>query len=143
MDKKTIGKSELDLEIIKNHILHRTSLGWSKEKVEQIEVWYRRFLYIRLHEKEAVLVPTNDIDEFWHIHMLYTKQYYNDCKKIFSCIVQHNPTVEPSKEENDLFLKNFKNSLELFQKYYNEIPNIESGYALCDCDPCPPHIVAA
>lgn len=143
MNDRTINETVLDLEIVKEHILHRTSLGWTREKIEKIEIWYRRFLYIRLNEKEATLVPTNDIDEFWHIHILYTNKYYNDCKNIFSYIVQHNPIVQPNKEEDTLLKKNFNNSLKLFKKHYNEIPNIESGYALCDCDPGPTHIVAA
>lgn len=35
---------------------------------------------------------TDDIDEFWHLHILDTIQYRSDCHTIFGTFIEHIPT---------------------------------------------------
>ncbi|CAN8288542.1 unnamed protein product [Cochlearia groenlandica] len=54
---------------------------------------YKAFLYLFKRNREMSMdvigVPTHDIDLMWHTHLLYPSSYYNDLKKIFGNIVQH------------------------------------------------------
>jgi hypothetical protein len=50
----------------------KEGLGRTREKAEKVEVWYRRFLTLNAKYPNASLVPTHDIDAFWHQHILDT-----------------------------------------------------------------------
>lgn len=128
---------ELDLEPIIAHLEMRGYLHWDSAKLRDTAEWYRRLLYLRAIEKRAVLVPTNDIDEFWHAHILNTDKYRNDCEKLFHGFIDHRPLVNLNCDEEGQLKDNFSNTLRLFRKYFNEVPDISSGCAICDMDPGP------
>lgn len=65
---------------------------WSAEKLRISEEAYRGFLFIHWKYPREALVPSTGIDEFWHAHILYTKQYMKDCQKIFGHYMHHDPT---------------------------------------------------
>ena len=52
---------------------------------------YRMFLRLCQKYPQMHLSPTGDIDEIWHLHMLHPQAYYDDCMRIFGCILDHNP----------------------------------------------------
>ena len=75
----------LDLEPIKFSLTQREDgAGWSVEKTVLLEVWYRRFLYLAKLYPEKAVVPSKDIDIFWHTHILDTQKYMADCEILFS-----------------------------------------------------------
>lgn len=81
---------------------------------------YKNFLLLKRKHMEVNLVPTREIDEFWHNHILYTKKYTQDCLKIFGHYLHHEPASpadNPEKLINEflitkkLYLEEFKISL--------------------------------
>jgi len=95
---------------------------WTHADATQCAQLYKNFLLLfKLHPKET-LVPTREIDEFWHNHILHTKKYHNDCKNIFGYYLHHQPAL-PSDHPNNLiegflrtqalYLAEFKHSLTL------------------------------
>lgn len=65
--------------------------GWSREKVEQMAIEYRRYLILLAKYPERTIAPTKDIDKFWHGHILDTMKYTKDCDSTFGYYVHHFP----------------------------------------------------
>ena len=63
----------LDLDPIK-FLLMNSEGGpmWSKEMADHVEVLYKSFLFLLWKYPEEQIVPTPEVDEFWHFHILYT-----------------------------------------------------------------------
>jgi hypothetical protein len=77
---------------------------------------YKNFLFLQKKHLPLSLVPTREIDEFWHNHILYTKNYFYDCERIFGHYLHHQPAAVDSKAEKlvDDFLQTKQLYLEEF-----------------------------
>lgn len=58
---------------------------------EAAELAYRRFLTLHLRYPDRTLVPSALIDLVWHYHILDTRKYAEDCKRIFGYFLHHDP----------------------------------------------------
>lgn len=85
---------QLDLSPIKAKLMHAESgEGWSSAKADATEKEYRRFLCLsKLYPDEAT-APLEDVDTFWHYHILDTMKYAADCEKAFGYFLHHYPYV--------------------------------------------------
>lgn len=103
--KETSGATllpELDLSVIKRRLLQKD--GWDEVMARQAEQEYRQFLHLIKTNPGKALVPTEKIDEFWHLHILDTIKYAKDCEAIFGYFLHHDPNLEKgSRELNQLF----------------------------------------
>lgn len=74
---------------------------WTEDDAKRCAHLYKNFLF--LHKKHAgtPLVPTHQIDEFWHNHILHTQQYSEDCHAIFGHYLHHVPA---SPDDNTDYL---------------------------------------
>ena len=122
----------LDLESIKFSLTQREDgPNWSVSKAEMLEVWYRRFLYLSCIYNNKVIVPSKDIDTFWHTHILDTQKYMSDCEKLFGRYIHHFPYFGMRGEEDRTNLKKaFCETEELFLLHFNESP-VSVGIADC------------
>ncbi|MGQ7075667.1 hypothetical protein ACUN90_30300 [Escherichia sp. SP-MK2] len=50
---------------------------------------YKMFWRLANKYPEIPFVPTEELDEVWHLHMLYPQNYYPDCKKYFNGLLHH------------------------------------------------------
>ena len=122
----------LDLESIKFSLTQREDgPNWSLSKAETLEVWYRRFLYLSSIYNDKVLVPSKDIDMFWHTHILDTQKYMLDCENLFGRYIHHFPYfgMRGEKDRNQL-KKSFHETEELFLLHFSESP-VSVGIADC------------
>ncbi len=72
------------------HVEH--GLGWSHEKVSLAEKQYRQHLTLQfMFASETPLVPTKLADQYWHQHILDTRQYARDCETLFGRFLHHFP----------------------------------------------------
>jgi hypothetical protein len=84
--------AKLDLEPIKTKLMHVASgEGWSRAKVDALDVEYRRFLYLMHAYPNEAVAPTAAVDTFWHYHILDTMKYAADCEATFGYFVHHYP----------------------------------------------------
>lgn len=75
--------------IIEKMVSHQK---WRRNEAEKTCELYRNFLYLNVKYPEyAPLPPSEDIDEFWHNHILDTKKYIQDCQVIFGGYFHHYP----------------------------------------------------
>lgn len=91
--EQAVAKIErLDLAPIRFKIACKEDgLGWTEEHAARVEQGYRRFLILLARHPALQLAPTQDIDKFWHAHILDTRKYAADCDEIFGEFVHHYP----------------------------------------------------
>lgn len=63
---------------------------WSAERLERAESDYRTYL-LKCKVNPGKNVPTKDVDEVFHAHILHTKQYHGDCSNYFGYYLHHEP----------------------------------------------------
>lgn len=86
----------LNLDPVREKAMSRH--GWTQEKARALEDEYRDFL-ILLAENDRTISPwSDDLDLFWHEHILDTKRYAQDCNTIFGHIIQHDPHIEKNPD---------------------------------------------
>lgn len=88
---------------------------WTKEDALKCCRLYKDFLILKKIHRNIALVPTREIDEFWHNHILYTKEYVADCMNIFGHYLHHQPASP--KEDPEEMVKAYLKTKEL---YFNE-----------------------
>lgn len=79
---------------------------------------YKNFLILSKKYLPKFLVPTKYIDEFWHNHILYTKNYFEDCKNIFGHYLHHEPS-SPSDDPNKL-IENYAMTKQLYFEEFGQ-----------------------
>lgn len=95
---------------------------WNMIDAKRCEALYKDFLLLQKKHLPTPLVPTREIDEFWHNHILYTKNYFHDCMNIFGHYLHHEP-ASPNEDQKQLidnflltkqlYFEEFKRPLEL------------------------------
>jgi hypothetical protein len=91
---------------------------WNKQDAEQCVRLYKIFLWLNKLYAGAPLVPTREIDECWHNHILHTRQYTADCQQIFGTYLHHTPT---QRGENDAALaRDYLRTKALYQQEFGE-----------------------
>jgi hypothetical protein len=91
--------------------------GWNLEKALLVEAQYKTFLFMTLTLSEAV-VPTQEIDEMWHNHILDTRLYALHCKEVFGRFIDHFPYFGVRGGNDAQLLKeSYKDTVQKFGKY--------------------------
>lgn len=85
----------LDLTQIKQKVMQKQ--GWSREHADKVEAEYRAFLAIG---EKGGNRPTADVDEMWHTHILDTRKYAADCRRIFGGFLHHVPSYKADECTN-------------------------------------------
>jgi len=113
---------------------------WPLEKALYIEKWYRRFLILHILEPQKIVVPTKDIDTYWHNHMLDSIKYHQDCDQLFGYYLHHFPYLGMRGEEDKNELERlFKMTLSAFKKLFGAMPtkyNTKIGSGICGGGDC-------
>lgn len=95
--KKTLAQTiaaieALDLSMIKFKATRsEDGYGWSDDYADAMEVAYKRYLILHAKYPEMTLAPEQDIDRFWHMHILDTRKYAADCESTFGHFLHHFP----------------------------------------------------
>jgi hypothetical protein len=76
-------------------------------------------LYLR---PDGSIVPTTDIDLFWHQHILDIRAYASDCERVFGHFVHHFPYfgMRDEQDAQDLY-----DSFEATKVFYRELFGLE------------------
>lgn len=93
---------------------------WTLEDAKKCCQLYKNFLILHVKYLPQPLVPTREIDEFWHNHILYTQRYTEDCLNIFGHYLHHQP-AEPTKTDWIAIKNHFEKTQELYLKEFGEL----------------------
>ena len=109
------GIESLDLEPVKYNLVAKS--GWDLARADAVETLYKRFLLLSVEHPDKVVVPTEDIDEMWHAHILDTRKYHDDCMRVFGRFIHHFPYLGMLDDESYEFLQdNFVETESLFMR---------------------------
>ena len=91
-------------------------VDWPEEKFDYVEEQYKNFLYLcKLYPKKT-FPPSEDIDKFWHEHILDTRNYFQACEIIYGEYKHHSP--QTTGETDGLLDKKFNVLQELYLKHF-------------------------
>ena len=95
--------------------------GWSIEMADKAEVKYKKWLFLKLKHENVLIPPPNDIDTFWHGHILDTQAYMRDTAAIFGQYVHHYPYFGiRGKADQQKLREAFENTKRLYREEYGE-----------------------
>src|ERR1051326_333227 len=88
----------LDLSAIRRAT--EDKLGWTADRSALAEGDYKRFLYALAHKDRDDLLspPSQDVDQFWHQHILDTRKYREDCERVFGHYLDHTPGLDTDRQ---------------------------------------------
>jgi hypothetical protein len=101
--------------------LAESRLGWTDEEAGLVEEEYRRYLALKYLYPEKALPPHVYVDEFWHLHILDTEKYMEDCHEIFGEYIHHFPYFGARGEEDEqVFKAAYAQTVMLYKKHFGE-----------------------
>lgn len=95
---------------------------------------YKKFLFLVKINPGIRIAPTKDIDEVWHMHILYPVMYHKDCMDIFGFILDHNPGYGTKPNELPKLKKTYYKTAEIWETMYGEpyAVDLEKSMKICD-----------
>lgn len=92
--------------------------GWSHEYAKRVIDEYKKYVYLSLIVNTS-LTPSDEVDQAWHLHMLYTKSYWNDfCKNTLGGINFHHGPTKGGKSEGEKFDNQYNYTLDLYKEVF-------------------------
>ncbi|MEM9935151.1 MAG: glycine-rich domain-containing protein-like [Bacteroidota bacterium] len=85
-------------------LTHKKKLGWSPDKAKKAVEDYKEFLYISYLYRDKInytIVPSEEVDEVWHAHIMDTRKYYADCMSTFGEVLHHSPYLGLDEETGE------------------------------------------
>ena len=93
---------------------------WSTEFALRAILEYKRFMFLVCISNQPQ-TPSDQVDQVWHLHLLYTQSYWIDfCKHILGKDIHHGPTK--GSEEKGHFKNLYQDTLNLYQLKFDEAP---------------------
>jgi hypothetical protein len=95
--------------------------GWSHLFAARVVREYKRFLILAVEAGHPV-TPSEEVDQAWHLHLVYTRSYWKDlCGGILGTELHHEPTKGGSAESGK-FEDWYARTLESYQRIFSENP---------------------
>ena len=72
--------------------------GWNRHYSNRCLIEYKKFIYLATTGSVPV-TPSDQVDQAWHLHLTYTRSYWNElCKNTLGKALHHDPTKGGSQE---------------------------------------------
>jgi hypothetical protein len=82
--------NSINLELVEKRLVAKCK--FSAERAKEAVKEYREFLY--LAATEGGIIPSIDVDEAWHAHILHLPAYVRDCMNTFGRMIWHVPNKD-------------------------------------------------
>ena len=95
--------------------------GWSRRYALRAIEEYKKFVFMACTSPTPV-TPSEEVDQVWHLHLVYTKSYWDDfCGKVLGRPFHHSPT-EGGTQENHKYREQYTRTLEHYATTFGEKP---------------------
>ena len=91
-------------------------IGYALRAIEE----YRRFAFLMVASGHMA-VPSDQVDQVWHQHLLYTRSWAAFCGRVLGREIHHEP-ARPGVEEGDRFRVGYEQTLESYRHFFGEFP---------------------
>jgi hypothetical protein len=97
-----------------------TNYNWPSDKVIETEAIYKDWLVLHaVYDENIALAPNEDLDDYWHMHILDTQKYMKDCQHVFGKYLHHYPYFGLTEvETQDLLNRGYELTQELFLLHF-------------------------
>lgn len=93
--------------------------AWSVFYAERVVEEYRRFLFL-VHKSQVTLSPSDAVDQAWHLHMIYSRSYWDDlCGQILKKPLHHDP-IDGGGKDRDTFIQQYEQTLSIYRDTFKE-----------------------
>lgn len=89
---------------------------WPRDYALLVIEEYKRFLYLMCRAGHPV-TPSVEVDQAWHLHMLYTRSYWQDLAPRLPIVPHHGPT-EGGADEDEKFTDWYQKTLSSYQRVF-------------------------
>ena len=95
--------------------------NWSRDFAEAAYREYLRFVYL-MSVTDVPLTPSDEVDQVWHLHLAYTRSYWQDlCTETLGHPLHHGPTKGGSSETTK-FKDWYQRTLDVYREEFGEAP---------------------
>jgi hypothetical protein len=95
--------------------------GWTLQYALRSVQEYKKFMFLICIAPHP-LTPSDQVDQVWHLHLLYTQSYWKDfCGAVLGREVHHGPT-KGGGAERDKFTDWYAKTKELYAQIFKEQP---------------------
>jgi uncharacterized protein (TIGR04222 family) len=95
--------------------------GWSLAYAERVIEEYKRFLSLACTAGHVV-TPSEQVDQAWHLHLTYTRSYWDDlCRNVLCQPLHHGPT-KGGNAEQEKFVDLYEQTLASYRKLFGQEP---------------------
>jgi hypothetical protein len=102
--------------------LVQENLGWTRVYALRVMEEYKRFIFLGCRSVGPV-TPSDEVDQVWHLHMLYTRQYEEFCNLIGRKF-HHGPT-KGGKQEDDTYEEQYEYTKYLYYEMFGQYPPVD------------------
>jgi len=96
--------------------------GWTHVFAGRVITEYKRFVVLAMLAGHPV-TPSEEVDQVWHLHMVYTRSYWHDlCRDVLGRELHHGPTAGGA-DENEKFADWYGKTLDSYRRLFgNDAP---------------------
>jgi hypothetical protein len=95
--------------------------GWSRRYALRAIEEYKRFMYLACVIGQPV-TPSEEIDQVWHLHLVYSRAYWEDfCGQVLGKSLHHSPTEGGSNEDQKYHLQ-YEQTLAAYRQEFEQEP---------------------
>ena len=98
--------------------------GWSIEFSLRTNEEYKKFIFL-ICIADHPLTPSDQVDQVWHLHLLYTESYWIEmCRNTINRDIHHGPT-KGGQQEKDQYKDWYSETKNLYQQIFKQQPPID------------------
>lgn len=91
---------------------------WSEDYTRRVGEEYLKFMYMAIRHH---VVPSLEVDEIWHAHLLFSRHYNTFCNQVLFKNIHHGPSITTSAKVDDVAI--YENTKRLYFMYFSkEVP---------------------
>lgn len=94
--------------------------NWSVDFAKRAIDEYKKFVFLAMTAGHPV-TPSDEVDQVWHLHLLYTRSYWEDFSRILGKPLHHGPTLGGA-DEGRKFHAWYENTLCSYLKVFAVAP---------------------
>jgi hypothetical protein len=96
---------------------------WSHAHAQATVEEYKRYIYL-VCISGTVLTPSEDVDQAWHLHLIYTRDYWDRfCDRTLGRKIHHRPT-QGGAAEDAKYLGAYQRTLALYEAEFGTAPPV-------------------
>jgi len=89
---------------------------YEEDELDDIQREYTRYLALIVGYGGARFIMSSAVDDFWHAHVLHTKDYQAMCHWLGRGFIHHHPTS--SKAERDALSSEYDDTIRTYAKHF-------------------------